>query len=50
MGWSWDYLQNTPVYVQRVCADLMMIRRQAEADAANKARSGPGGSGPWPQN
>lgn len=37
MGWSFATLQATPAYVLRYCTDLMLIRRQAEADAADKA-------------
>jgi hypothetical protein len=38
MGWSWPDLEATPVYVRRFCTDLLWIRRQAEADDAEKAR------------
>lgn len=38
MGWSFQDLLNTPVYVLRYTTDLMMIRRQAQADAEEKAR------------
>ena len=37
MGWSWADLQEAPPYVRRYCTDLMTIRRQAEADAAERA-------------
>lgn len=40
MGWSWDDLERTPAYVVRYCSDLMMIRRQAEADQMEKQQRG----------
>jgi hypothetical protein len=36
MGWSFAQLQETPAYVVRYCTDLMLIRRQAEADQAER--------------
>jgi hypothetical protein len=36
MGWSWADLQGAPAYVVRYCTDLMTIRRQAEADQAER--------------
>lgn len=36
MGWSWRELQDTPWYVRRYTWDLMVARRQAEHDAANR--------------
>lgn len=36
MGWSWRQLQETPLYVQRVCWDLLQIKRQAAAEAMEK--------------
>lgn len=37
MHWSWGELEATPAYVVRYCADLMRIRRAAEADAQEEA-------------
>jgi hypothetical protein len=50
MGWSWDDLVATPLYVRRYCWDLLLIRRQADAQRAEdrvaerRAQAG-GGSG-----
>ena len=33
MGWSWEDLEATPTYVRRYCAELLALRRQAEARA-----------------
>ena len=38
MKWSWRDLQATPAYVRRYCWDLLQARRQAEADANERAR------------
>lgn len=38
MGWSFQELQATPVYVRRYCADFMVIRRAAEARARSHSR------------
>lgn len=38
MGWSFGELMATPSYVLRYCIDLMMIRRNAEAEQADKQR------------
>lgn len=38
MGWTWRDLQATPAYVIRYCADLMMIRRNAEAEQVERSR------------
>jgi hypothetical protein len=40
MGWSWSDLLQTPAYVVRYCADLMLIRRSAEAKANKDATKG----------
>lgn len=37
MGWSWRELQDTPLYVRRYVWDLLLIRRQAEHDAQERA-------------
>jgi hypothetical protein len=37
MGWSWDDLEATPMYVRRFCSDLLWLRRQAEAEEIKKA-------------
>jgi hypothetical protein len=37
MGWSFAQLQETPAYVVRYCTDLMLIRREAEAEHARKS-------------
>jgi hypothetical protein len=37
MGWSFAQLQETPAYVVRYCSDLMLIRRDAEAEHARKS-------------
>jgi hypothetical protein len=36
MGWSWHDLEEAPAYVVRYCTDLMFVRRQAEADQAER--------------
>lgn len=38
MSWSWQELQDAPPYVVRFCADLMQVRRQAEADREEQQR------------
>lgn len=38
MGWSWTDLEATPAYVRRFCSDLLWMRRQVEAEEAEKAR------------
>lgn len=50
MGWSWEALQNTPVYVRRYCWDLLQIKRAAQHAALKKARSSNAhdGNGPGP--
>lgn len=40
MGWSWEQLQATPLYVQRYCWDLLQIRREAEQAAYDRASPG----------
>lgn len=37
MSWQ-EWKENTPPYVQRVWADLLNIKRRAEADAVERAR------------
>jgi len=38
MGWSWRELQeDTPLYVRRYVWDFLLIRRQAEHDAQERA-------------
>lgn len=39
MGWSWQDLESTPLYVRRYVWDLIVARRQAEQAANEKARS-----------
>jgi hypothetical protein len=39
MGWSWPELEETPTYVRRFCWDISQIRREAEANRAD--RKGP---------
>lgn len=39
MKWSWDDLRTTPPYVVQYCTDLLNLRRQAEADAQEKANN-----------
>jgi hypothetical protein len=36
MGWSWQEMQATPVYVRMYCWEISQIRRSAEAARANK--------------
>jgi hypothetical protein len=38
MHWSWSDLQDAPAYVVRYCTDLMNVRREAEAEQAEKQR------------
>jgi hypothetical protein len=38
MGWSWEQLEATPVYVRQFTWDLMMVRREAERAATEKAK------------
>jgi hypothetical protein len=33
-GWSWPEYAATPLYVRRVCWDLMVARREAEQQRA----------------
>jgi hypothetical protein len=40
MGWSFAELEDTPVYVRRYVWDLIRVRRQAEADANDRAAGG----------
>lgn len=46
MHWTWRDLQEAPVYVRRFVWDLTLARREAEADAteraARKAQAGAG--------
>lgn len=35
-GWTWQELQDTPLYVRRYVWDLLLIRRQAEKDAQER--------------
>ena len=37
MKWTWPDLQATPPYVRRFTWDLLQARRQAEADANERA-------------
>lgn len=37
MGWTWQELQDTPLVVRREWWGLLEARRQAEADANEKA-------------
>ena len=39
MGWSWEQLQATPLYVRRYTWDFLQARRQAEVDAHERARA-----------
>ena len=41
MGWSWEQLQEAPVYVRRYCADFLSLRAEAEAEAAQGDSSAP---------
>jgi hypothetical protein len=36
--WSWRDLMATPPYVRRVCWDLMVARREAEANAQKQQK------------
>ena len=41
MGWSWEQLQRTPIYVRRYCLDFLNAIAEAEEreqDRANSAR------------
>lgn len=40
MHWSWEQLEATPLYVRQFTWDLMMVRRQAENAANEKAKRG----------
>lgn len=35
MGWTFDQLQDVPLYVRGYCIDFMNIEAQAEKDAAD---------------
>jgi hypothetical protein len=37
MGWTWQELQDTPLYVRRYAWDLLLTRRQAEKNAQERA-------------
>lgn len=37
MSWSWQQLQDTPVYVRRYVWDLLCARREAEHAANERA-------------
>lgn len=37
MGWTWQELEATPLYVRRYVWDLLVARREAEAAANEKA-------------
>lgn len=37
MHWSWQELQETPLYVQRAFWDLLQARRNAEREQAKKS-------------
>lgn len=39
MRWSWQDLQDTPLYVRHYVADLMAIRREAENREIEKAKA-----------
>ena len=43
MGWSWDDLENTPLYVKRYCLDFLNIRARAAASARDRAKRASGG-------
>lgn len=43
MQWSWDDLENTPVYVRRYCADFLAIEARAANARAGKPQQQPGG-------
>ncbi|NUP38168.1 MAG: hypothetical protein HOY76_14425 [Streptomyces sp.] len=39
MHWSWEQLQQTPMYVRRYCVDfLAMLAEQQEREAASARR------------
>ena len=38
MGWSWEDLEATPVYVRRFCWDFACIQAQHEQDEVDQAR------------
>lgn len=38
MNWTWEALQQTPLYVQRYCWDLLQIKRKAEKEALERAK------------
>lgn len=37
MGWSWEELQTTPIYVRRYCWDLIQIQRQVQREKQEQA-------------
>jgi hypothetical protein len=38
MGWSWQELEATPVYVRRFCLDISAIRKRCEAERRNRSQ------------
>lgn len=38
MGWTWEQLQAQPLYVRRTWLMFIRMRREAEREAAEKAR------------
>ncbi|MEV5944450.1 hypothetical protein [Streptomyces sp. NPDC051994] len=36
MGWSWQDLETTPIYVRRYVWDLLLARRQAEQASSGR--------------
>lgn len=43
MGWSWQELNATPIYVKRYCWDLIQIKLSAQQDAIKRTRGDNGG-------
>lgn len=40
MGWSWQELDATPIYVKRYCWDLLQIRIAAQNAKLDKGKGG----------
>ena len=39
MGWSWEQLQRTPIYVRRYCLDFLNAVAEQEAASNDQART-----------
>lgn len=43
MGWSWDQLEATPLYVRRYTWDLLLTRRRVQREVNERGNAQPAG-------